>query len=144
MTFLQKLENLRREKRSMLCVGIDPDAEKMPRGLREQEEAIFPFCRDVIEATAPYAIAFKFNFAFFEALGAAGWQLLARLRRAVPPGCLSIADAKRGDIGNSARHYARAIFDRLEFDAVTVNPYMGYDASEPFLSYAQKGIFFSA
>jgi len=142
VTFLQKLASLRREKRSLLCAGIDPDAEKIPHTLREQDDFIFTFCRDIIEATAPHAIAFKFNFAFFEALGAQGWQTLERLRRVVPPGCLTIADAKRGDIGNSARHYARAIFDRLEFDAVTVNPYMGYDASEPFLSYSQKGIFF--
>ncbi len=141
MAFFEKLNELKAQKNSVLCVGIDPDYEKIPAVVRRQDDFLLTFCQRIIEATAPYCIAFKFNFAFFEAFGAAGWEVLARLRRSVPPHCLTVADAKRGDIGNSARHYAGAILEHLDFDAVTVNPYLGFDACEPFLNYSEKGLF---
>ncbi len=141
MTFFEKLEDLKTRKNSFLCVGIDPDYERIPAEIRRQDKFLYTFCHSIIEATAPYCIAFKFNFAFFEAFGAAGWETLTQLRRSVPADCLTVADAKRGDIGNSARHYARAILEHLNFDAVTVNPYLGFDACEPFLNYPQKGLF---
>lgn len=141
-TFRERLHHLQSLKKSTLCAGIDPDLEKIPACLKDSDNPIFTFCKDIIEKTAPYVIAYKFNFAFFEIYGAQGWETLAALKRLVPDDCLTIADAKRGDIGNSARNYAAAIFDNLGFDAVTVNPYMGADASAPFLAYKDKGVFF--
>lgn len=142
MNFFEHLFDLRDRKSSLLCVGIDPVAAKMPAFLQGKADGLYTFCAQIIEATAPYAIAFKFNFAFFEALGPDGWQLLARLRETVPGDCLTVADAKRGDIGSTAEQYAVAILDKLAFDGVTLNPYLGYDAAEPFLKYDQKGLFF--
>lgn len=140
--FPDRLRRLQRAKQSQLCVGIDPEPEKLPRSLGQSPEALRRFCAAIIEATAPYATAFKFNFAFFEALGERGWRYLHELRQMVPADCLKIADAKRGDIGNSARLYARAVFDQLGFDAVTANPYMGSDAAAPFLAYRDRGVYF--
>lgn len=142
MNFFEKFHLLKEKKKSLLCVGIDPEFEQMPPTIRREDDFLFLFCRSIIEATAPYAVAFKFNFAFFEVFGATGWETMARLRRIVPRDCLTIADAKRGDINHSSQHYARAILDNLGFDGVTVNPYLGFDGAEPFLNYTQKGIFF--
>ncbi|MFQ5628491.1 MAG: orotidine-5'-phosphate decarboxylase [bacterium] len=140
-TFTEKLQEMQAQKKSLLCVGIDPEFEKVPKRLNHDSDWLFKFCHVMIKSTMQYAVAYKFNFAFFESLGTYGCETLNRLLEIVPPDCISLADAKRGDIGNSAKHYAKAIFNNLGFDAVTVNPYMGYDAVEPFLAYRQKGIY---
>jgi orotidine-5'-phosphate decarboxylase len=136
--FTQRLEHAVRRTGSVLCVGIDPDLERLPPDVKKSGdavEAVRMFCSEVIPATADFAVAFKFNFAFFEALGWRGARLLEELVAIVPDDCLTIADAKRGDIGNTARMYASAIFDRMKFDACTVSPYMGRDSVEPFLEF---------
>lgn len=142
MKFGERLEQLQRSKKTFLCVGIDPELEKFPPAVRSDKDSLYRFCSEIIAATAPHAVAFKFNFAFFEIHGARGWEILTQLRHEVPRDCLTLADAKRGDIGNSAKHYATAILENLAFDAITVNPYLGFDAAEPFLAYSEKGIFF--
>ena len=97
-TFRNKLKSLQDQKKSLLCVGIDPDFDKIPPYLQEDPDWLFKFCKTIIEETAEFAIAFKLNFAFFEIYGAKGWEALERLRKIVPDNCLTIADAKRGDI----------------------------------------------
>jgi orotidine-5'-phosphate decarboxylase len=142
MNFLEKLLAAERENHSLLCVGLDPEPERLPEELRvlPVEKAIVQFCRAIIEATAPYASVFKPNLAFFEVLGPAGMVALQEVVRAIPAHIPVIADAKRGDIGNTARNYAAAIFETYGCDAVTVNPYLGYDAVEPFLEYRDRGV----
>jgi orotidine-5'-phosphate decarboxylase len=142
MNFLEKLLAAERGNRSLLCVGLDPEPERLPEELRvlPLEKAIVHFCRAIIEATALYASAFKPNLAFFEVLGPAGLLALQEVVRAVPAHIPVIADAKRGDIGNTARNYAAAIFETYGFDAVTVNPYLGYDSVAPFLAYRERGV----
>lgn len=142
MNFLEKLLAAERENHSLLCVGLDPEPERLPEKLRELpvEKAIVQFCRAIIEATAPYASVFKPNLAFFEVLGPAGMVALQEVVRAIPAHIPVIADAKRGDIGNTARNYAAAIFETYGCDAVTVNPYLGYDAVAPFLAYRDRGV----
>ncbi len=142
MKFFDRLDQLREQKKTLLCVGIDPDFERILADVRRQDDFLYSFCTSIIEHTAPHAIAFKFNFAFFEVFGKMGWETLARLRAELPDDCLAVADAKRGDIGSTAQRYAEAIFEHLGFDAVTLNPYLGRDASEPFLNFSRKGLFF--
>lgn len=127
-----------RAKQSFLCVGLDPDPERVPDHLGSGPEAILAFNRAIIEATSDLAVAYKPNLAFYEALGPEGWQVLAETMSAIPSGCLKIADAKRGDIGNTATRYARAAFEAWGADAVTVAPYMGRDSVEPFLAFEDK------
>lgn len=129
------------EKKSFLCVGLDPDIEKLPLSLRGNFSDILPFLKAIIDATAPYAVAFKPNVAFFECFGAKGWELLAQTIahiRNYHPHHFIIADAKRGDIGNTSAKYADTFFDELGADAVTVAPYMGQDSVEPFLKRTNK------
>lgn len=142
MGFLEKLLAAERQNRSLLCVGLDPEPERLPVELRTLpvEKAVVQFCRAIIEETAPYASAFKPNLAFFEVLGPAGMVALQEIVRAIPAHIPVIADAKRGDIGHTARNYAAAFFETYGFDAVTVNPYLGYDAVEPFLAYGDRGV----
>lgn len=142
MNFLEKLLAAERQNRSLLCVGLDPEPERLPAELRELpvEKAVVQFCRAIIEATAPYASVFKPNLAFFEVLGPAGMAALQEVVQAIPAHIPVIADAKRGDVGNTASRYAAAIFETYGFDAVTVNPYLGYDAVAPFLAYRERGI----
>jgi orotidine-5'-phosphate decarboxylase len=133
-----RLLDLQRKKESALCVGLDPDPERLPTPLRDGRlltDAVREFCATIVEATAPYAVAFKPNFAFFEALGPAGLTVLDQVTAAVPDDCLLLADAKRGDIGNSARFYARSIYENMGFDACTVSPYLGRDSIMPFLEH---------
>lgn len=125
-----------------MCVGLDPELEKLPAHLPHNPEGLVKFCHEIIAATTAYAAAFKINFAFFEALGKAGWDALARVAAALPREVIKIADAKRGDIGNTSRLYAAAILRELPFDAITVNPYLGEDAAAPFLEETSKGAFF--
>lgn len=126
---------------SLLCIGLDSDLQKLPAAFREQAAPQLAFNRHIIDITADYAAAFKFNTAFYEANGAEGWRQLedslACLRERHPD-ILTICDAKRADIGNTSAAYARAIFERLGFDAVTLNPYLGHDALQPFLDYTEK------
>ncbi len=142
MNFLEKLLVAERQNRSLLCVGLDPEPERLPEELRKLpvEKAVVQFCRAIIEATAPYASVFKPNLAFFEVLGPAGMAALREIVQTIPAHIPVLADAKRGDVGNTASRYAAAIFETYGFDAVTVNPYLGYDAVKPFLAYRERGI----
>jgi len=143
-SFVDRLREIQTSKTSALCVGLDPDPALMPPHLlhsTDLPDAVLQFCRDIIEATHPYACAFKVNFAFFEVLGEPGWRVLHEVIRSIPRHTLIIADAKRGDIGNSGRFYARAVFEQLDCDAITVSPYMGRDSVEPFLAYEGKAAF---
>lgn len=121
------------EKQSCLCIGLDPDPDLIPEICGEGVAGMERFCLDIIAATHPYAIAYKPNLAFFEQYGSEGWSSLKRIISNVPDDCLVIADAKRGDIGNTALRYAKAIYEDLNADAITVAPYMGRDSVEPFI-----------
>ena len=126
---------------SLLCIGLDSDLAKLPQAFMRSDQPQLTFNRHIIDATAQYAAAFKLNSAFYEAAGAAGWQQLAQTidyLRARHPDMLTICDAKRADIGNTSAAYASAIFEQLGFDAVTLNPYLGWDALAPFLCYRDK------
>lgn len=132
--------NIKR-KRSFLCVGLDSDPALFPAHIAALEEPIFEFNKAIIDATVHYAVAYKPNLAFYEAEGAAGWAQLEKTVeyiRKKDPSVFIIADAKRGDIGNTADRYARAFFGKMDFDAVTLAPYMGRDSVEPFLKYEGK------
>ena len=131
-------------KRSFLCVGLDPDLQRLPPDLLRYPDPIFEFNRRIIEATLPYAVAYKPNLAFYEAQGAAGWETLRKTLEVIPPEVFTIADAKRGDIGNTSRLYARTFFETYDFDAVTVAPYMGKDSVGPFLEFRDKWVFLLA
>ncbi|RRB02090.1 orotidine-5'-phosphate decarboxylase [Larkinella rosea] len=131
-------------KKSYLCVGLDTDIRRIPAHLRAEPDPVAAFNRQIIEATAEYAVAYKPNIAFYEAQGPRGWESLQRTLEYIPKNCFTIADAKRGDIGNTSGLYARTFFDPassgLEFDSVTVAPYMGRDSVEPFLEFADKWV----
>lgn len=131
-----------RGKKTFLCVGLDPDMDKLPRHLVEHEDdPIYEFNKGIVDATAPYCVAFKPNTAFFEAYGLSGLNSLERTMRYIKtnyPDHLLIADAKRGDIGNTSTMYAKAFFKRLNADAVTIAPYMGSDSVKPFLAFKDK------
>src|SRR5690606_28309121 len=116
-----------RQKRSYLCVGLDTDIAKIPRHLLTLEDPVFEFNRQIVEATADLCVAYKPNIAFYEAMGPQGWETLAKTVAILPENCFSIADAKRGDIGNTSELYAKAFFEHYNFDSVTVAPYMGAD-----------------
>ena len=135
MNFLEKLLQAARSNRSLLCIGLDPDPELMPN------VDVFQFNRAIIDATSDLVCAYKPNLAFYEALGIEGLKALERTVAYIPKGIPIIGDAKRGDIGSTARAYARALFETLGFDAATVNPYLGYDSLEPFMEYKEKGVF---
>lgn len=131
------------DKKSFLCVGLDTDLNKIPEHLRSKENPIFEFNKAIIDATAPYAIAYKPNLAFYESLGAEGWKAFedtVRYIRENYPDQFIIADAKRGDIGNTSKLYARSFFEHLDVDALTVAPYMGEDSVTPFLGYPEKWV----
>ncbi|MDR0695088.1 MAG: orotidine-5'-phosphate decarboxylase [Prevotellaceae bacterium] len=137
----QELYEQIRLKQSFLCVGLDSDIKKIPEHLLSLPEPLFAFNRAIIDATAEYAVAFKPNTAFYEALGAKGWVQLAKTVQYIRqyyPALFIIADAKRGDIGNTSRLYAEAFFETMDVDAVTLSPYMGRDAVQPFLEYGGK------
>ena len=130
-----------KKKESFLCVGLDVDLDKIPAHLLKEEDPIFAFNKAIIDATHQYAVAYKPNIAFYEAYGVKGWQALAKTVdyiNSVDKNLFTIADAKRGDIGNTASRYAKAFFEDLNFDSVTVAPYMGRDSVEPFLDFKDK------
>ncbi|HLF78804.1 MAG TPA: orotidine-5'-phosphate decarboxylase [Dehalococcoidia bacterium] len=133
-TFVEKLKDAVQRNNSLVCIGLDPDPALMPI------EDVAEFNKKIVEATSDLVCAYKPNLAFYEALGDEGMEALRYTLRVIPPDIPVIADAKRGDIGNTSAAYARAIFEVLGFDAMTVNPYGGKDAVEPFLEYADKGI----
>lgn len=142
--FTERLRHIQRQQNSVLCVGLDPDPDRLPPHLRARHslpDAIARFNAALIEATTHVACAFKLNFAFYEALGAEGWRALTQTIQHIPADHIVIADAKRADIGNSARFYARSIFDELGCDACTVAPYMGHDSVTPFLQQAGRAAF---
>lgn len=128
-------------KQSFLCIGLDTDLDKIPKHLLAEKDPIFEFNKAIIDATHHLAVAYKPNIAFYEAMGTKGWVVLEKtidyINRAYPD-IFTIADAKRGDIGNTSAMYAKAFFDDLQFDSVTVAPYMGKDSVEPFLRYPNK------
>lgn len=134
------------QKKSMLCVGLDPDPELLPSHLKSLPlaEAILEFNQNIIRATLPYAVAYKPNFAFYEALGPEGYSVLKKTLECIPPEIFVIADAKRGDIGNTSLKYARAVWDLPGTDAITVAPYMGKDSVLPFLQAQGKWVFILA
>lgn len=127
-----------RTKSSFLCVGLDTDPARIPQHLKTEPDPVFAFNRAIVEATHDLAVAYKPNLAFYERLGTSGWESLERTLEIIPDECLTIADAKRGDIGNTARYYADAFFNRYGFDALTVAPYMGADSVKPFLEFEGK------
>ena len=132
-----------KQKRSFLCVGLDSDILKIPSHLKETTNPLFAFNKEIIDATQNLCVAYKPNLAFYESLGAAGWESLEKtvhyIRQQYPEQFI-IADAKRGDIGNTSNLYARAFFDHMDFDAVTVAPYMGEDSVKPFMTYLDKWV----
>lgn len=142
MTFIDKLESRWQAADSLLCVGLDPDPTRFPAHLRDCDDAIFAFCAAVADATAEFACAFKPQVAYFASARAEDQleSLVAHLR-ARHPQVPVVLDAKRGDIGATAEHYAREAFERYGADAVTLSPFMGHDSIEPFLAYADRGVF---
>jgi len=136
MKFTEKLAGAVKKNKSLLCVGLDPDPAMMP-----PDTGMFEFNKAIIEATGDIVCAYKPNFAFYEALGIEGMEALKKTVDYIPEEIPIIADAKRGDIGNTSKSYARAIFDYYGCDAVTVSPYLGFDSVEPFVNYRDKGIF---
>lgn len=142
MTYTDLVSEIRK-KESFLCVGLDTDLKKIPEHLLGEEDPIYTFNKAIIDATAPYCVAYKPNLAFYECFGLKGWQAFEKTIkyiRANYPEQFIIADAKRGDIGNTSAMYARAFFEDLDVDALTVAPYMGEDSVSPFLSYQGKWV----
>ena len=127
-------------KESMLCVGLDTDMNKLPEGVERSMKGMVEFNRNIIEATNKYAVAYKINTAFYEQYGSEGWQCMEETLNLIPENCFTIADAKRGDIGNTSSMYARAFFKRLNFDSITVAPYMGEDSLSPFFAFEDKWV----
>lgn len=124
--------------KSFLCVGLDPDPERIPKHLHSAGDTIFEFNKSIIEATEKYCVAYKLNIAFYESMGIKGWESLQKTLDYIPSDKFTIADGKRGDIGNTSRHYAKTFFDTYAFDSQTVAPYMGSDSLEAFLDYKDK------
>ncbi len=138
----QLFENIK-AKKSFLCVGLDTDIKKIPQHLLKEEDPIFSFNKAIIDATAPYCIAYKPNLAFYESMGVKGWISFEKTIKYLNenyPNHFIIADAKRGDIGNTSAMYARTFFEEMNIDSVTVAPYMGEDSVSPFLTYPNKWV----
>ncbi|HEY4148426.1 MAG TPA: orotidine-5'-phosphate decarboxylase [Chitinophagaceae bacterium] len=134
----QQLVEQIRLKQSYLCVGLDTDLAKIPAHLLREPDPVFAFNKAIIDATKDLCVAYKINTAFYEAMGLAGWQAMEKTVDYIPREILTIADAKRGDIGNTSTQYAKAFFEAFRFDAITVAPYMGADSVKPFLAYKDK------
>ena len=144
MKVSDRLRGMNEDKKSILCVGLDSDISLIPDFLFREANPLLAFNKAIIEATAPYAVAYKLNTAFYEVLGQRGWNVMEQTLKYLPENVIKIADAKRGDIGNTSNFYARAFFETLPFDCITVNPYMGRDSVLPFLSYPNKMVFILA
>ncbi|MFQ5583473.1 MAG: orotidine-5'-phosphate decarboxylase [Calditrichia bacterium] len=139
--FTERLNKIIRDKKSLLCIGLDTEIERIPAMLLSELDPLFSFNKSIIEATKDYAAAFKLNIAFYESLGFPGWELLEKTLSIMPSDVLVIADAKRADIGNTSKKYAETYFKTYNFDAITVSPFMGLDSVMPFLDFADRGIF---
>jgi len=139
MTKAELIQQIRLKK-SFLCVGLDPDLDKLPPHLLETEDPIFEFNKAIIDATKDVCVAYKPNTAFYECHGVKGWESLEKTINYIPKDCFIIADAKRGDIGNTSSYYAKTFFETLPCDAVTVAPYMGSDSVKPFLDFEGKWV----
>ena len=136
----QELVHQIKAKKSFLCVGLDTDITKIPKHLLELEDPIFEFNKAIIDATKDVAVAYKPNLAFYESLGSKGWASLEKTMEYIPKEIFTIADAKRGDIGNTSKLYAKAFFENMNFNSVTVAPYMGHDSVGPFLEFDDKWV----
>lgn len=137
MTRKQLVEQIQ-QKKSYLCVGLDTDISKIPTHLQSHPNAVFEFNKQIIDATKDLCVSYKINTAFYEAMGLKGWEAMERTVNYIPKEHFIIADAKRGDIGNTSTQYAKAFFETLNFDAITVAPYMGEDSVKPFLEFENK------
>ncbi len=126
------------KKRSFLCIGLDTDIRKIPQHLLSEEDPVFEFNKQIIDATKDYCVAYKPNIAFYECMGVKGWESLRKTLAYIPKDIFTIADAKRGDIGNTSNMYARTFFEEMDFDSVTIAPYMGSDSVKPFLEFKDK------
>lgn len=129
-----------KEKGSFLCVGLDSDPSKIPRHLGSEPKSVLEFNKEIINRTKDVCVAYKLNTAFYESMGGQGWEVMAKTLEYIPDNIFKIADAKRGDIGNTANMYAKAFFEQMNFDAITVAPYMGRDSIDPFLAYKDKWV----
>ncbi len=136
----QQLFDQIQQKQTYLCVGLDTDLEKIPKHLLSEKDPIFEFNKQIIDATHQHCVAYKPNLAFYEALGSRGWESLQKTLEYIPNDIFTIADAKRGDIGNTSSLYAKAFFEQLSFDSITVAPYMGEDSVKPFLKFKDKWV----
>ncbi|WP_107039900.1 orotidine-5'-phosphate decarboxylase [Brumimicrobium mesophilum] len=136
----EKLIQEIKSTKSFLCVGLDTDMDRIPKHLLDTEDPIFEFNKEIIDATKDYCVAYKPNIAFYECLGPKGWESLKKTIDYIPKNKFTIADAKRGDIGNTSRYYAKTFFEYMDFDAVTIAPYMGEDSITPFLEYKDKWV----
>src|ERR1700741_1589004 len=134
MTRNQLVEQIRK-KRSYLCVGLDTDIDKIPKHLQSSSAAVLDFNKAIIDATRDHCVAYKINTAFYEAMGMKGWEAMARTAEYIGADHFKIADAKRGDIGNTSEQYAKAFFEAMPFNAITIAPYMGEDSVKPFLKF---------
>ncbi len=141
MSFREKLLAIQRRQHSLVCVGLDTDPGSLPDHLRDSENGVLEFNRQIIDATMDLVCAYKPNLAFYEALGSRGYDTLAQTLACIPREIVTIGDAKRGDIGNTAERYAKALFGNLHFDAITINAYLGFDAVEPFIKDPNHGVF---
>lgn len=139
MTRKELIDSIR-TKRSFLCIGLDTDLNKIPKHLLEYDDPVFEFNKQIIDATHDLCVAYKPNIAFYECHGSKGWDSLKKTMEHIPPGIFTIADAKRGDIGNTSGYYAKTFFEYLNFDSVTVAPYMGIDSVTPFLEFEGKWV----
>jgi len=139
MTHQELIDNIKK-KQSFLCVGLDVDLDKIPPHLLDFEDPVFEFNKRIIDATKDFAVAYKPNIAFYECHGSKGWDALKKTIDYIPNDIFTIADAKRGDIGNTSHYYAKTFFEYLNFDSVTVAPYMGVDSVSPFLEYKDKWV----
>ena len=137
MTRAQLVEQIR-QKKSYLCVGLDTDLERIPKHLLSEPDPIFAFNKAIIDATLDLCVSYKINTAFYEAMGLKGWEAMEKTVRYIPDTHFKIADAKRGDIGNTSTQYAKAFLENLPFDSITIAPYMGEDSVKPFLVYPGK------
>ncbi len=137
MTRKQLIEQIQ-QKKSYLCVGLDTDEQKIPAHLKSSSKAVFEFNKQIIDATKDFCVGYKINTAFYEAMGTQGWEAMEQTVHYIPGSHFKIADAKRGDIGNTSTQYAKAFFETIPFDAITIAPYMGEDSIRPFLEYENK------
>ena len=136
----QELINQIKQKKSFLCIGLDTDIQKIPEHLLKFDDPVFEFNKQIIDSTKDLCVAYKLNTAFYESNGINGWKSLIKTIEYIPKNIFSIADAKRGDIGNTSKMYAKTFFETMDFDSITVNPYMGSDSVEPFLDFNNKWV----